>query len=104
VKKRWFILLILLFWGHLSAGPVLAQSGDDLIPSLERDAVHKDYQARRQEYKNFYAALFNNDGKIDKIEKIFLDLKRVELGLSEEEVESIEFMVRLESPILINKD
>jgi hypothetical protein len=78
------------------------------IPGKEEEAkkvrIHKDHKTRRAEYKQFYSAFISNNGTIDKEERVFLDLKKAELELSDDEVEDIEFLVKLESPMVLRKD
>jgi len=70
----------------------------------KRIRIYKDYKTRQLEYQQFYSTFIINDRIIDKEERFFLDLKKAELELSADEVESIEFLVKLESPAVLQKD
>jgi hypothetical protein len=123
MKKIIFCLVLLSIFLGLGLKPCLAQPPWSDIPirspkkhkdkSKEKgrlklpkreDRTYKDYKTKQQEYKNFYSVFLNNDGTIDKVEMIFLNMKRAELGLTKEEAESLEFIVKLESPIVFKKD
>ena len=96
-------------WGDI---PIPGQKGKkkekSKIPkekkSEKKARIYKDYKTRQLEYKQFYSSFIINDGTIDKEERIFLDQKKAELELSGDEVESLEFLVKLESPRVPKKD